>query len=691
MKRPHRFQPRTTKETQQTAWTPIELPLSEVVAVYARRSDPTAVKKSNTSNEMQTDDLVDLAHRLGWSDDKIIVFAQDMGKSGKLRIDEREGLRAIVSDIEAGIIKAVIVFLEDRLFRDETQIQVNVFIDICRQHNVLIITPHMTYNFNNRFHVKQFRWRCEEAADYLKDYIQARLVEGKHRVSKRGEYTGGGLPPGYIVDREEKITVDGVEVKNPSYKKYVIYQPHAEIVIWLFDRYLMLGGNLTKLCQEILTMPVLFPDFPPDIEVRYTAKIQLRRVPGGYHVTKRGLTSILTNVVYLGWWFYQGKVISKNNHPAIMEGKADLFWFAFNRLSPFTPDGEPNNLKKQPPRYQQEGTEGTQALLKDIINSEFLGSVYVVAGGTKQGKRAWYYAIHEKDLSLVVQYHSAIAASYLDSVYVARFLDHLKHTTDFTHYRDYITQVKKEVERETTSIRQQLQEIEKQSEGILASLKLPPKVLKEKTRMKLAQDYEALQEQQEALENKLTSPERTRRVQKLLEYYDLIEKLAQHWHKLPFEDRKALAEALTEEVLIDVLSPHWMRLVIKWRIPHWGTDTALIWRVDGLGGKWTEEENDILRLHYPTDDRASILARLPHRSWHAITFQANQLKLCRSSQMRSNSPVLEFITLLDWQFMQEQGIVYDKNWQRREVMWLESDKVGGITSFIYQLSLNLLQ
>ncbi len=355
-----------------------------------------------------------------------------------------------------------------------------------------------------------------------------------------------------------------------------------------------------------------------------------------------------------------------------------MFWYAFHRLSTYTIDGERNQHTVRPPRYQKDCATDSQALLKNIIDTELLGSVYVVPANKRS---AWYYALYEKDLSLIVQYHSAISVPYLDSVYVSKLLDHLKHTADFTHYRDYITKVKKDIELECTSVQAQLQEIEKQSEGILASLKLPPSVLKEKTRAKLAEDYEALQEQKETLESKLTAPERTTRLQKLLEYNDLIEKIAGQWHKYPFEDRKALAEALTQEVLIDVMSPHWMRLIIKWRIPHWGTDAAFIWRVDGLGGKWTEEENDILRQHYPSDDRASILSYLPHRSWHAITFQANQLKLCRSSQMRNNSPVLEFITLLDWQFMLEQGIAYDKNWQRREVMWLKSGKVDG-SSFI---------
>lgn len=676
--RPQRFQPRQNNTPRQEIWTSPNLPTSETVAVYARRSDPLAAKKSNTSNEMQTDDLVAFARRLGWSEDKIIVFAQDMGKSGRLRIDEREGLLAIVSDIEAGIIKAVIVFLEDRLFRDETQIQVNVFIDTCRNHNVLVITPHMTYDFTNRFHVKQFRWRMEEAADYLRDYIQARLVEGRHRVARRGEYTGGALPPGYIIDRQEKIVLDGVEVKNPSFMKYMVYEPHATVVIWLFETFLMLGGNLTQLCNELRTMAFLFPDFSPDIDPRNVSKLELRRVPGGYHITKRGLISILTNVAYIGWWVYKGEIISKQNHPAIMAGKEDVFWYAFNKLAPFTPDGQPNTAKKQPPRYQQNGATDAQALLKGVITTELLGPVYVVPA---RSRSVWFYALHEKELSLIVSYRAAIKVTDLDTLFVERLLSHLRVTTDFTHYREYAVSVNKALEREQANIAQQIEKIDEQSEGILTSLQLPSTKLKPKARVKLAQKYDELQEQREQLERKFTAPERTKKAKTLLAYYDLIEIVAQHWEKYPFEDRKTLVEALTEQVFVDTMAPHWMRFVIQWRIPHWGVDGGFVWRTYGSGPGWTEEENAALWEHYPSADRTRLLTLLPQRSWAAITFQANQLGILRGAQIPVTTPIPKNLSYADWQFMQERGIAYSKHWKQVDVLWLEADKVGGITSF----------
>ena len=85
-------------------------------------------------------------------------------------------IRDRVEHIESDEIKAVIVFMEDRLFRDETQIEVNKFILICQEHNTLVITSYMTYDFRNSYHRKQFRWKCAQAADFLRDHVKARLL-----------------------------------------------------------------------------------------------------------------------------------------------------------------------------------------------------------------------------------------------------------------------------------------------------------------------------------------------------------------------------------------------------------------------------------------------------------------------------------------------------------------------------------
>src|SRR6266567_539771 len=125
-----RFQPnKNRKQHDQTdrMWRPVELPIQYMLAIYGRQSTKNQVLKHVQSGEMQTEDLMEFAKRLGWPDDLIILYIEHRQKdgtiksaSGRLRIDQREGLKALVERIEADEIKAVLIFLEDRLFRDET-------------------------------------------------------------------------------------------------------------------------------------------------------------------------------------------------------------------------------------------------------------------------------------------------------------------------------------------------------------------------------------------------------------------------------------------------------------------------------------------------------------------------------------------------------------------------------------------
>jgi len=661
MARPHRFQPR--KKTQQPAeWKPTELPLWASVGVYARQSTQMQVRVAVNSTEMQTDDLVEFARRLGWHDEQIILFTQDLGRSGRLRIDEREGLRTLVSYIEEGTIKAVIVFLEDRLFRDETQIQVNTFIALCKEQQVLVITPTMTYNFHNRFHVKEFRWKCEAAADYITDYVMSRLVASKYKVSERGEYDGRAVPTGFILDRREWIESKGIKEKNAGYKRYLVYEPHAEVVRWLYHRYMMLGGNFNRLCREVQAKPVLFPDFTPDVDPRNSSKLELRRVEGGYHVTRRGLISILTNVSYLGWWVHQGEVKIKGNHPAIVE--EDMFWYAFNRLSEYTPEGIPNEHRKRyAPRYERQA--GVNALLKQSISTDQGGAVYVVPAG-QPPKRKWFYAIHDKDMSLVITYHTAILVSDLDSIFVEKLLKRLKQE-DFAQYRAYATREQQQMDAEQVALEEQIHGIDQRCQGIILSLQKP--TLSGILRDTLETLYEQLQQQRATLVHTLETTRRTQ-TRELLEYRQLVQKLAPHWDALAFEDRRSLVEAVTERVVIDSMASHWMRLIIVWRDPEWGRDQGYIWRRYGSSPSWTAEENAIITTRYENEDRQSIQERLPTRSWSAIRCQASLLGIARRKRLPNTSPLPKNLSFADWQFMQEHAIAYTASWGRKEVVWL---------------------
>ncbi|GHO75350.1 hypothetical protein KSD_31210 [Ktedonobacter sp. SOSP1-85] len=153
-------------------------------AAYARRSPSYAKdeKKDKTqSREMQTEDIRKWAIEQRWKDKDFYPYFSDFGLSGTLRPDQRPDMLRLFDDIDAGKFDhgSVICYQESRLFRDETQIYYNQFIDKCKQHDivVVVISPYlMIYDFRDDFLTEMFRWKCKEAADFIKRHVKGWVV-----------------------------------------------------------------------------------------------------------------------------------------------------------------------------------------------------------------------------------------------------------------------------------------------------------------------------------------------------------------------------------------------------------------------------------------------------------------------------------------------------------------------------------
>src|SRR5215207_11034579 len=123
------------------------LPTDRPIAVYYRQS--TDAQVGNVSTTMQTVDMVEYLKLRGWDSDSVLMIDMDEGISGTKKIDQRPGMRMLFDLITEGAIGAVACQDEDRLFRDVTQIQVNIFIEACKTAQVQVITPSVTYVFHH--------------------------------------------------------------------------------------------------------------------------------------------------------------------------------------------------------------------------------------------------------------------------------------------------------------------------------------------------------------------------------------------------------------------------------------------------------------------------------------------------------------------------------------------------------------
>jgi uncharacterized protein (UPF0147 family) len=519
----------------------------------------------------------------------------------------------------------------------------------------------MTYDFRNHYHVKQFRWKCEQAADFLRDYVKARLQDKKEAFSRQGRYDGRNLAPGYIVDRRVKI--DGED--NPDYKKLMVYSEHAEKTLSIFQQLVDCGGKPKKLYRELKKLPVLYPDFDANVDPRTVSKLHLQKVPGGYHISFNGLLDLLTNVTYIGWWTYKGHII-KNNHPAIVP--EDLFWYAFNLISDTTPTGEERERERYRPRYQQQKKPEAPALLKYIIQTtDSKKAVYV-------GYRFsdWYYQIKWKNG------HAAdtpdmysVLVEHVDEAFRSVLLAHMHDTEDFQAFRSLVATIQKEAEQARLNVEKEIARIERRMQATLLSLTTDPD-LPPKTRTALNKIYAELEQQKAAL---LAPPKQetpTQQLGTLLSYHELLEKLS-HEEALErvFEDMQLLSQATTKAVTLDGLSPHFLLLTIEWRTPIWGTDKALLWRPRGRAPFWTQADEDIVAQHYASIPQGELMRLLPQRSWQSVITKAQALGISRKvrTERLTKDNTLSYE---DIQVMKHYDLTLEELSSDNQIIWLAS-------------------
>jgi hypothetical protein len=304
-----------------------------------------------------------LEHRLiayGWSEESIIKIDTDQGKSGQKWRDERKGLDQLYWMIEHGNVGAVAAFDASRLYRDLTRVNYTDFVHMCEQYYIPVITFDAVYWPDKRQDMDKLIEKFAEAARFIDDVVYGKLLPAKlQAIEDAMSYGGGSVPFGFLVKETE------------DRKFFVVYEPHAQIIRRLFQRFRELGGNLSRLGRECREKGIAFPAFSG---VEKIPCVSLRFIDGEYPVrTRDALVSILTNPAYIGWYVYDGVLVSKEAHEPIVA--REDFDYAYNRLSATTLDGETNENK---PAIDRHYGVACDALLEGILESDG-NPAYVIA------------------------------------------------------------------------------------------------------------------------------------------------------------------------------------------------------------------------------------------------------------------------------------------------------------------------
>ncbi len=610
-----RYQKQTTP-TLNIVPTETKLPLDKPVANYYRQSSEGQI--GNVSTTMQTVNMPAYLERLGWNRDSIIMIDMDAGVSGTTKIDEREGMSMLFGLITQGAIGAVACQDEDRLFRDVTQIQVNIFLEACKRHNVLVITPSMVYDFAHRtygsFHARQFRFKSEMAADYIETVVLGRLYSARRNLFLEGRWGGCSMPTGYMVDMRKKLP-DGS--KNENLRKYVVFEPYAMVIREYFRLFLSFSGNLAKTLFHIRANGPYYPD-PALCPLPEGYKTQQR-----FQQNKHGrcphsvatLANMFTNIIYIGHFTFRGEIIRWNNHPPLID--EDTFFKAYNYLSAtdlegnknpyFTPDKRSHRPNKEAKR------EVDYPLLAGLIVSEWEGRWKTVGTNWREQWHCYQYAFFIFDG--VTQPLWRKKADFIDESVTSLMLERLESTFDLNKWEIAAQSFHKRFDEEKRLKEAQLQQLQTVMENFiasLASLTTPQLVAEVEKRYQQAQaEYQRLHLEVDAIKSEELNTQRLRKL--LSSVSDVITK----WDKTSADEKRALIRIFIDKIEATRIDIATISLKICWQDQ--SSDTLRIGKITTLGKSWLPREiTRLVELIESGASKVEVAKAFPNRTWYTI-------------------------------------------------------------------------
>ncbi len=678
----------TVLDQQQEAHAPTwnrGLPIDSYVQIYPRVSSPE--QKKNVSAEMQQDK--GFALLCGWQEERIIMETDDLGLSGQLRMEDRPAFVKMLRNIAEGTIKAVIAAQVDRLFRDRWGQEYSKFMEICYTYGVKVITPNpyrsgidFVYDFSEHWHVDKFRRKCEEAWNYIENHI-GRMLAARDELATAGCWACGNLPIGYLVDRREKA--DGK--KNPLYRKFIPYHPHVCVICWLFERYRELAGNANELFQEVRRREYLFPAFDASVDEELVSRFRLKRVLDGAGHMKgytlasvSGLRSILSNPAYAGYWVYKGAVVKGDNHQAIVD--FGTFLYAFNRLSPTNLDGSANeSYLARRGQYTKKYHADRPALLKNHLTSGDEGSTiytqtFPLQGSTTAGSTAVAYAFFPKTSGIRGASYM-IPASEVDSIFLKRFICRLQKAEGFENFLDHDKaeqkarmQLQADIDRDIKAVQSLMAKLLVRLTAITGGENEPPETDEKAKQEQDEAERELVREIKRAYKGHKEELARLQARQQEVAtnvnqaevrrtYKQLMQEAGDAWEEVVTPDELPLmVDTFVKKVVLTSLSPRFYKISIHWFDPEWGIDERVCFKGGNPSLHWKQEEDAILREHYPSATREDLMRCLPARSYTAMKGRASTLRIRR--RVVDKGEIAHTFCLHDLEIMAASGLTEEQ-------------------------------
>lgn len=250
--------------------------LERLAIVYIRQSSMQQVLRNQESTRMQYD-LVEVARRLGWTQDRILTLDDDLGMSGA-SAEGRLGFQRVLSEVALDHVGLVVGLEMSRLARSNKDW--HQLLELCARFGTLIADLDGLYDpsqYNDRL-LLGLKGTMSEAELHI---LRQRLMQGKLQKAKRGEL-GKPVPSGYLRKPSGEVVLDPDEEVR-------------DVIRYIFDRF-----------DEIGTVHGLLRDLVKN-DIRIGTRLRTGDRVGEleWRRPQRGLLlDILRNPIYTGAYVY---------------------------------------------------------------------------------------------------------------------------------------------------------------------------------------------------------------------------------------------------------------------------------------------------------------------------------------------------------------------------------------------------
>jgi hypothetical protein len=658
------------------------LDLTRKTAVLMRQSRKGA-DDTNPESRLRQEGLARIAVDIRGDHDLTMVIECDEGSgiSGQKKIYERPKLLQLWEGIQKGTVGSVLVAREDRLFRDRFLTQVTTFAKECAERGVLLIVAgRRCYDFRIQDDFNAFIRKMQESYGYIDTHVRY-MYEMKLQKLQRGEWVGGGLVAPYVLDRQaiqhareqrkvlKELGADEAEdeVITQAFRP-IIYEPWHPIAIDLFKQFKLFDFSRARLGRYIEEKKYVFPIPSPEDLQKYIFKAHMKLIPNlGYTFSDTAcLPQWLVNLAHIGF-ASAGKDEAGNR--IYIEGAfeaaipRDLFEECYEAITGYTLSGEPGHMSSNRSRFTRKHPTGqAQALLSKCFSSPD-GSTTFHARTDQPGK-AYYFArakrlVGDNEVALSTWDSNALwtlPVRTFDRAIVDRLTELAEHDKELAkRVEQYYTELTKSRAGQKEAI---LQDIGKMKDLIARYDQLltnPAQPLSKAQESRFLEAQQAAERDLEKAQLALTQYERSQPNQFIPAFYRILGEAPGEFWQLDIDRQRRMLRLLVEDIQVENISPHLYRLRLKWKDPvaqRW--DCALIFRRNALrsvlkGDDWSEADDALLHVLYPTADKVALLQAFPMKTGEAIKQRAAELKVKRAREHPTTYAIIHrSLCYADW-------------------------------------------